>query len=99
MTAFEKESQPVLRTGSIDGFVKGVGTPHEKVWNESIWDSEVRIDGNLAHVWTKYAFYLGEDFSHCGVDAFQLFKDDNGWRIFQLTDTRQFEDCELPPEN
>ena len=99
MTAFEKEGQPALRIGSIDGFVKAVGTPHEKVWNEAIWDSEVRIDGNLAQVWTKYAFYLGEDFSHCGVDAFQLFKDDNGWRIFQLTDTRQFEDCELPPEN
>ncbi len=98
MTILEKDGQPILRTGSVDGFVKAVGTPHEKAWNEPIWDYEVQINGKLAQIWTKYAFYLGENFSHCGVDAFQLFNGNNGWKIFQLTDTRQFEDCELPPK-
>ncbi len=97
MTVIVKDGQPLLRTGSVDGFVKAVGTPHDKSWNEPIWDFEVKIDGKLAQVWTKYAFYLGDDFSHCGVDAFQLFNGEDGWKIFQLTDTRQFENCELPP--
>ena len=56
----------------------------------------MEIDGNLAQVWTKYAFFLGEDFDHCGVDAFQLFNDGDGWKIFQLVDTRHREGCELP---
>ena len=96
MTVFVKDGEPVLRTGSLDKFVSAVGTPHDKIWDEPIWDFEVRIDGNLAQVWTKYAFYLGNEFSHCGVDAFQLFLNADGWKIFQLTDTRQFENCNPP---
>lgn len=34
------------------------------------------------------------DFSHCGIDAFQLFKDDKGeWKITQIVDTRRKEGC------
>jgi hypothetical protein len=35
---------------------------------------EVQIDDNLAAVWTEYEFYVGKNFSHCGVNAFQLVK-------------------------
>ncbi len=93
-----KNGEPVIRRGSLQRFVTAVGTPHDKVWNEPIWDTEVRIDGHLAQVWTQYAFYLGNEFSHCGVDAFQLFKTSDGWKIFQIADTRKKEGCEVPEE-
>jgi hypothetical protein len=96
MTVTERDGQPVLLENSITSFIESVGQPHEKVWNEPIWDYRVEIDGNLAQVWTKYAFFLGDDFSHCGVDAFQLFNDGDSWKIFQLVDTRHREGCELP---
>jgi hypothetical protein len=93
-----REGVPTLtREESLDGFVQAVGTPHEEVWDERIWDAEVRIDGNLATAWMKYAFYLGAEFSHCGVDAFQLFKGEDGWKVFHIADTRRREGCE-PPE-
>ena len=94
----DKSGNPAIRNEfSIEGFLKAVGTPHAEKWSEPIWDTEVQIDGNLAQVWTKYAFYLGKTFSHCGVDAFQLFKGADGkWRIFSLADTRQKEGCEIP---
>lgn len=92
-----REGVPTLdREGSLDGFVQAVGTPHEQVWDERIWDAEVRVDGNLATAWMQYAFYLGDQFSHCGVDAFQLFKDENGWKVFHIADTRRREGCETP---
>ena len=92
-----REGVPTLtREESLDGFVQAVGTPHEEVWDERIWDAEVRIDGNLATAWMKYAFYLGAEFSHCGVDAFQLFKDEDGWKVFHIADTRQREGCQTP---
>ena len=92
-----REGVPTLtREESLDGFVQAVGTPHEEVWDERIWDSEVRVDGNLATAWMKYAFYVGEEFSHCGVDAFQLFKDEAGWKVFHVADTRRREGCETP---
>ncbi|MEO0553603.1 MAG: nuclear transport factor 2 family protein [Bacteroidota bacterium] len=92
----DKDGTPNLKKGSLQRFLTAVGTPHEGIWDEPIWDVEVQIDGNLAQVWTKYAFYLDDKFSHCGVDAFQLFKGNTGWEIFQLTDTRKKEGCVIP---
>ena len=93
-----KNGEPQLHEGSLQKFLAAVGTPHDLTWNEPIWDLEIRIDGNLAQAWTQYAFYLGNQFSHCGVDAFQLFRTDQGWKIFQLTDTRRKQNCQVPPE-
>jgi hypothetical protein len=53
----------------------------------------VRIDGPLAVVTVDYSFYAGQQFSHCGIDAFQLFRGPAGWKIFQLTDTRRRTGC------
>jgi hypothetical protein len=98
MTSYQNASgENVLKEGSLETFLSAIGTPHPEVWDEKIWNTEVRIDDNLAQVWTEYAFYVDERFSHCGVDAFQLVKEDNGhWRIVNLIDTRRKEPCELP---
>ena len=80
----------------ITGFANAVGTPHDKAWDEKLWDVKVLVDRNLATVWTKYAFFLGTDFSHCGVDTFTLAKGAQGWKIIFLADTRQREGCQLP---
>ena len=80
-----------------DGFIEMIGQPRDVVYDEPIWDWEVQIDGRLAHLWTKYAFYLGEEFSHCGEESFQLYRSDDGWQITQLIDTSRDEDCFYPP--
>lgn len=89
-----KEGQSVLRGGDIDKFITQIGTPHDETYDEQIWSYEVRIDGNLASVWTEYTFYLGEKMSHCGVNAFHLFKGADGWKITQITDTRRRTNCQ-----
>ncbi len=92
-----KNGKPVLKPEPLDEFLKAVGTAHPEAWSEPIWDVLVQVDENFAQVWAKYAFYLGKKFSHCGVDAFHLFKGDDGhWKIFHLADTRQQEGCEVP---
>ena len=92
-----KNGKPALRPELLNEFLKAVGTAHPERWNEPIWDVKVEVDGNFAQVWAKYAFYLGKKFSHCGVDAFHLFKGEDGrWKIFHLADTRQKEGCEVP---
>lgn len=92
-----RDNTPVLRReSSIADFLKAVGTPHPEPWNEEIWDVEVKIDGSIAQVWCAFAFYVGNKFSHCGIDAFHLFNDSNGWKIFHLADTRRSGDCNIP---
>jgi hypothetical protein len=95
----DKNKNPVFqRDGSIVEFLKAVGTPHPDVWYEEIWNIKVQIDGDLAQLWCDYAFYAGNRFSHCGVDAFHLHKGKNGWKIFHLADTRRREGCQVPED-
>lgn len=67
--------------------------PTGDVWNERIYDPEVRIDGNVAQVWAYYTFHRNTAFSHCGVDAFMLVKVGTTWKITQLADSRRTEGC------
>lgn len=95
----DKENKTQINyESSIDGFLKAVGTPHADVWYEEVWNLKVQQDDNFAQVWCDYAFYVGDRFSHCGVDAFQLYKDDSGWKIFHLADTRRNNPCTIPKE-
>ncbi len=98
-TAFiNQEGESILRAGDFKRFVSAVGQPKEQVWNEPIWNEKVEIDGNLASVWVDYAFYVDDQFSHCGVDAFHLIKQEGAWKIFHLVDTRRRSDCEIPDD-
>ena len=63
------------------------------VWNERIFDPEVRIDADLAQVWAYYTFHLNKQFSHCGVDAFMLRKVGDAWKITQLADSHRTQGC------
>jgi hypothetical protein len=44
----------------------------------------------------KFAFFAGEEFSHCGVNSAELVKTSDGWKIMHLADTSQRENCEMP---
>jgi hypothetical protein len=92
-TARVRNGMPVFELDTVDVFVRAVGTPHPDVWDERIRATHVELDGPLASVWAEYAFYAGPRFSHCGIDAFQLARDGDAWRIVALTDTRRRDGC------
>lgn len=94
-TFYDPDGHPQLRKGSLANFLKAIGTPHEAVWDERIWSYDVQIDQTMASVWTPYTFFAGEDFSHCGVNSFQLYKSSEGWKIIHIMDTRQREGCQM----
>jgi hypothetical protein len=91
-----RQGEPVIRTDSLDAFVRAVGTPHAEVWDERVSNLEIRTDGELATAWMDYAFYRGDTFSHCGVNALQFFRSKEGWKIIQIADTRRRECPRIP---
>ncbi|MBX2955066.1 MAG: nuclear transport factor 2 family protein [Cyclobacteriaceae bacterium] len=97
-TVYQNRENKVLlrRESSIEDFVKSVGTPRADALNEEIWGLTIQLDGDFAQAWCDYAFYIGKKFSHCGVDAFHLYKTENGWKIFHLADTRRSTNCNIP---
>ena len=92
-----RDGAPRVTTEPVQGFVKALSEPSAEVWDERTYNTEVRIDGNLATVWMEYDFYLGAKFLHCGVDAFQLARHAGGWKIVALADTRRQQGCTRAP--
>ncbi|NVK63373.1 MAG: nuclear transport factor 2 family protein [Flavobacteriales bacterium] len=90
-TSYKKGDEFVLMEESVDKFVAAVGTPHDKIWDERISNVVIQVDDGLAQVWMDYSFYLGETFSHKGVNAMQLAKSNGHWQIIQIADTRKRE--------
>jgi hypothetical protein len=70
-----------------------VRAPAGDVWNERIYDPEVKIDAGVAQVWAYYTFHRNSTFSHCGIDAFMLVKVGEAWKITQVADTRRATNC------
>ncbi|MEL6717912.1 MAG: nuclear transport factor 2 family protein [Bacteroidota bacterium] len=90
-----KDGVPLYSNTPIDVFITGIGSiPAKQKLEEKILSYEVKVDGNMASVWTPYEFYFGGQFSHCGVNVFTLFKSEEGWVITAITDTRRREGCQ-----
>lgn len=96
---WSKEGRPVLREGKLERFVAYVGQVEEGVMDEQIWSYDIRVDGLLATAWTSYSFFLNKELSHCGTNAFELFKTEGGWKISHITDTRNTEGCPTEAPN
>lgn len=88
-----KDGNTVVRTSDLNMFIASIARPHPEIYDERIAFTKILIDDNLASVWTDYKFYIGEKFSHCGVNSFQLVKVNDSWKIVYLIDTRRKDNC------
>jgi hypothetical protein len=88
-----RQGQPVVAVTPWEQFAAANARDTARVWDERSYDPEVRIDATLATVWVAYDFYAGATFSHCGYDAFHLLKTAAGWKIMEVADTFQRENC------
>ena len=78
-----------VRTEDIREFADYVGKQAPGKADERIQFASIKIDGNLASVWTPYQFYFDGKFSHCGANSFQLVRINSIWKIQYLIDTRR----------
>lgn len=93
-TFTNKEGKNVLLTDSKQKVLTNIAKKNpEHTYLEKLLSWDIKIDGNLASVWTPYEFYLNEKFSHCGANSFQLFNEDGKWKIIYLVDMRRRTSC------
>ncbi len=85
-----------VKTESISNFISSIAKAAKGSLDEKITFSAINIDGNLASVWTRYEFYYNGAFSHCGVNSFQLHKENGIWKIQYVIDTRRKDGCSNP---
>jgi hypothetical protein len=89
-----KEGVIKVRTEEIKEFAEFLKSASRDALDERIVFDVVKVDADLAIVWTPYKFYYNGKFSHCGVNSFQLVRINNVWKIQYLIDTRRVNGCE-----
>jgi len=90
----KSDGENEVRYSRGSDFLKVVASrPEGQVWKERLLGYEVVSDGNLAHVWTPYRFYVDEKFSHCGANSFTLVYTDESWKILNIIDSRRLGSC------
>lgn len=82
-----------VRKQDIGALIKAVGKEIPGTLDERIMFDMVRVEGQLASVWTPYLFNYNGSLNHCGVNSFQLVKTRKGWKIGYLVDTRRTDNC------
>ncbi|WP_194777066.1 nuclear transport factor 2 family protein [Pararhodonellum marinum] len=83
-----------LGSNTVNDFINRiVEIPPGTILDERIIDYKISIDGDMAAAWTSYMFYINDEFSHCGVNSFQLIRIQGEWKITYVIDTRRKNDC------
>jgi hypothetical protein len=80
-----RDGKPVQM--AFDAFVERLAQPGTDTRQERIYEPLVRIDDNIAIVWTRFDFVLNGKVDHCGTDVVNLVKVDRKWLIVFLGDT------------
>ena len=88
-----KEGKLVVRNESPAEFIGFISKEAPGNADERITFDVIKVDGPLASAWTPYNFYYKEQFSHCGVNSFQLVRFNGEWKIQYLIDTRRKQGC------
>lgn len=93
--SIDEEGNSKLMTEDYSKLLKGIAAiPAEATFQEKLHEFRIEENGLLATVTTPYSFYYNGNFSHCGVNIFQLVKFSGEWKIVYLIDSRMKEGCD-----
>ncbi len=90
-----RDGKGISKTRILSGeaFAKMISEAKGPDFIEKMPSPEARIAGDLAIVTGRYTFYVGDKFSHCGTNTFNLVRTETGWKIANGASTLEFQ-CE-----
>lgn len=88
-----RDGKGISKTRVMTGeaFAKQISESKSAEYLEKMISPEARISGDMAVVSGRYTFYVGDKFSHCGTDTFNLVRTEAGWKIVQGAFTLEFQ--------
>lgn len=78
------------RVFTADAFAKLISEAKGPEFIETMAQPKVEIFGDMALVFGRYTFYVGDKFSHCGTNSFHLVRTADGWKIANAASTLEF---------
>lgn len=74
-------------------------TPNHDPFVEMYWSPEVQVRGPFAQVWSPYVLRDNGAIVHCGINAYQLVKDNGAWMINSALSSMEPDACaQMKPE-
>jgi hypothetical protein len=73
-------------------FAGGIKPGPEK-FEERIANPAIEIDGDVAMVWAPYLFLVDGKVQHCGVDHFDLVRENGTWKVLNVTWSQRTSGC------
>ena len=77
-----------------DSLIESMAQISKGAWDDQLMDPQVHVDGPIAVVWSRYRFTVRYEENgvvhapvHCGIETFQLYLTDAGWKIVNFADT------------
>ncbi len=93
-TGRNKEGKTMFRSSPIEKLYESiVSIPDSVSFQEKLTSWNIQVDRTMANAWVGYEFWLNGNFSHCGINSFQMVNFDGEWKIIYLIDTRGRADC------
>jgi hypothetical protein len=80
-----------LRQQSWTAFAQHI-TP-DATFQETISDPAVEVDGDAAMVWAPFVVRVAGKVSNCGIDHFDLVRDNGAWKVMNLTFSSRTTGC------
>lgn len=62
-------------------------------FDETISDPAIEIDGDVAMVWAPFVVRTGGKVANCGIDHFDLVRENGAWKIMNLTFSSRVSGC------
>ncbi|MEM7486924.1 MAG: nuclear transport factor 2 family protein [Bacteroidota bacterium] len=93
-TSRNKDGKTQFRSTAFSKFLTSIcSIPDSVKFKEKLTSFSVQVDRTMANAWVGYEFWLREEFSHCGINSFQLINFEGDWKIVYLIDTRGKSGC------
>lgn len=93
VVAEKPDGTRTIRHESWTEFAGGI-KPGPEHFREQLLDPAVEIDGDIAMVWSRYVFTIDGKPHHCGVDHFNLIRENGAWKVLNVTWSSRTMGCE-----
>ncbi|MBS9463048.1 nuclear transport factor 2 family protein [Flagellimonas sp. 389] len=93
-TSRNQDGKTQFRSSEFSKFLASIcSIPDSIKFKEKLTSFSIQVDRTMANAWVGYEFWLREEFSHCGINSFQLINFEGDWKIVYLIDTRGKSGC------
>jgi hypothetical protein len=79
-----------VRSESWTQFIQRLAS---SAFQETISDPAVEVDGDAAMIWAPFVVRIGGKVYNCGIDHFDLVRENGAWKVMNLTFSSRVTGC------